>query len=414
MLVNNAGYGQIAPFEQMSTVDFQALVDTCFYGVVYTTRAAVPVMRKQKSGHIFQVSSVGGRIAVPGNTPYHAAKWAVGGFSDSLAMEVAPFGVKICTLEPGGIRTNWARRAGENMPDLLPEYEASVGAMHKILRGLEGRAEGDPRKIADVILQLANSDEVPVRLILGVDAEKRVKQKQKSRAQWKLKNADISLSQRCVKMGPSTADCIWQRAEPIPELLNPGRSTIMKYRLLGKSGLRVSEASLGTMTFGDEWGWGSPKAEAQKVYETYREAGGNFIDTANFYTTGTSEKFLGEFMQGHRESVVLATKYSNAAPGNDPNAAGNHRKNMMQAVEASLKRLQTDYIDLYWVHIWDGITPVEEVMRGLDDLVRQEQCGVLYVGISDAPHGGSPRQILWRSFEAGHTVYRVADRVQPD
>jgi aryl-alcohol dehydrogenase-like predicted oxidoreductase len=157
----------------------------------------------------------------------------------------------------------------------------------------------------------------------------------------------------------------------------------MKYRLLGKSGLRVSEASLGTMTFGDEWGWGSPKAESQKVYETYREAGGNFIDTANFYTGGTSETFLGEFMRGHRDSVVLATKYSNAAPGNDPNAAGNHRKSMMQAVEASLKRLQTDYIDLYWVHIWDGITPVEEVMRGLDDLVRQGK--VLYVGISDAP-----------------------------
>jgi aryl-alcohol dehydrogenase-like predicted oxidoreductase len=157
----------------------------------------------------------------------------------------------------------------------------------------------------------------------------------------------------------------------------------MKYRLLGKSGLRVSAAALGTMTFGDEWGWGSPKAEAQEVYETYREAGGNFIDTANFYTGGTSEKFVGEFMRGHRESVVLATKYSNATPGNDPNAAGNHRKSMMQAAEASLKRMQTDYIDLYWVHIWDGITPVEEVMRGLDDLVRQGK--VLYVGISDAP-----------------------------
>src|SRR5580693_8174653 len=207
--------------------------------------------------------------------------------------------------------------------------------------------------------------------------------KQKPRAQWKLKNGDISLSQRCSKMGASTADYIWQRAEPIPELLNPGRSTIMKYRLLGKSGLRVSEASLGTMTFGDEWGWGSPKAEAQKVYETYREAGGNFIDTANFYTGGTSEKFVGEFIKGHRDSVVLATKYSNAAPGNDPNAAGNHRKSMMQAVEASLKRLQTDYIDLYWVHIWDAITPVEEVLRGLDDLVRQGK--VLYAGISDAP-----------------------------
>jgi len=182
VLVNNAGYGQFAPFEQMSAEDFQAIVDTCFYGVVYTTRAAVPVMRKQKSGHIFQVSSVGGRHAVPGNTPYHAAKWAVGGFSDSLAIEVAPFGVKVCTLEPGGIRTNWARRAVQNAPDLLPEYEASVGSFLKILRGFEGRWESDPRKIAGVILQLANRSEVPMRLILGVDAEKRVQQAEAARA----------------------------------------------------------------------------------------------------------------------------------------------------------------------------------------------------------------------------------------
>jgi aryl-alcohol dehydrogenase-like predicted oxidoreductase len=157
----------------------------------------------------------------------------------------------------------------------------------------------------------------------------------------------------------------------------------MKYRLLGNSGLRVSEAALGTMTFGEDWGWGSPKAEAQKVYETYREAGGNFIDTANVYTNGTSEGFVGEFIKGHRESVVLATKFSLATPGNDPNASGNHRKSMMRAAEASLKRLQTEYIDLYWVHMWDGITPVEELMRGLNDLVREGR--VLHVGISDAP-----------------------------
>jgi aryl-alcohol dehydrogenase-like predicted oxidoreductase len=137
------------------------------------------------------------------------------------------------------------------------------------------------------------------------------------------------------------------------------------------------------MTFGDEWGWGAAKEEARKVYDAFREAGGNFIDTANMYTNGTSESFLGEFMEGHRQSVVLATKYTNSFPGTDPNAAGNHRKNMMQAVEASLKRLRTDYLDLYWVHIWDQITPVEEVMRGLDDLVRAGK--VLYTGISDAP-----------------------------
>ncbi len=137
------------------------------------------------------------------------------------------------------------------------------------------------------------------------------------------------------------------------------------------------------MTFGEDWGWGTAKDEARKIYDAFREAGGNFIDTANLYTNGTSESFLGEFMDGHRQSVVVATKYTNAFPGTDPNAAGNQRKNMMQAVEASLKRLKTDYVDLYWVHIWDQITPVEEVMRGLDDLVRAGK--VLYTGISDAP-----------------------------
>jgi aryl-alcohol dehydrogenase-like predicted oxidoreductase len=157
----------------------------------------------------------------------------------------------------------------------------------------------------------------------------------------------------------------------------------MRYRLLGNSGLRVSEAALGTMTFGEDWGWGSAKDEARKVYDAFREAGGNFIDTANVYTNGSSETFLGEFIKGHRQSIVMATKYTNAFGGTDANAGGNQRKNMVQAVEGSLKRLGTDYIDLYWVHIWDQITPVEEVMRGLDDLVRQGK--VLYVGMSDAP-----------------------------
>jgi aryl-alcohol dehydrogenase-like predicted oxidoreductase len=157
----------------------------------------------------------------------------------------------------------------------------------------------------------------------------------------------------------------------------------MNYRLFGRSGLRVSEISLGTMTFGEDWGWGSSKEEARKIYGAYREAGGNFIDTANVYTNGTSETFLGEFMQGHRESVVLATKYGNATGTNDANSSGNHRKNMVQAVDASLRRLKTDYIDLYWLHIWDQMTPVDEVMRAFDDLVRQGK--VLYTGISDAP-----------------------------
>ena len=137
------------------------------------------------------------------------------------------------------------------------------------------------------------------------------------------------------------------------------------------------------MTFGEDWGWGAPPEECRKVYDAFLEAGGNFIDTANVYTNGTSERLLGEFMQDHRERIVLATKYTNAAPGNDPNAAGNHRKSMVQSVEASLKRLKTDYIDLYWLHIWDQITPIEEVMRAFDDLVRKGK--ILYAGVSDMP-----------------------------
>ena len=159
----------------------------------------------------------------------------------------------------------------------------------------------------------------------------------------------------------------------------------MRYQLLGRSGLRVSELCLGTMTFGEEWGWGSAKDESRKILDTFFEAGGNFIDTANVYTNGTSETQLGEFLEGNRDRAVLATKYTNAmpSPGNHANSAGNQRKSMMQSVEASLKRLRTDYIDLYWVHIWDRITPIDEVMRGLDDLVRQGK--ILYAGISDMP-----------------------------
>ena len=157
----------------------------------------------------------------------------------------------------------------------------------------------------------------------------------------------------------------------------------MRYKLLGKSGLRVSELCLGTMTFGEEWGFGANGDESRAMYDAFREAGGNFVDTANIYTNGTSETMLGEFMNGHRDSIVLATKYSNSAVMGDPNAGGNNRKAMMREVEASLKRLKTDYIDLYWMHIWDQLTPIEEVMRGFEDLVSSGKA--LYVGISDAP-----------------------------
>ncbi len=158
-----------------------------------------------------------------------------------------------------------------------------------------------------------------------------------------------------------------------------------EYFLLGRSGLRVSPLCLGTMTFGTEWGWGSPIEAAEAIFDRYLEVGGNFFDTADGYTGGRSEEMLGQFMKakGNRDRVVLATKFTFNAFKGDPNAGGNSRKNMMRALEASLKRLQTDYIDLYWLHAWDMLTPVDEVMSGLNDLVSAGK--IRYVGLSDTP-----------------------------
>ena len=157
----------------------------------------------------------------------------------------------------------------------------------------------------------------------------------------------------------------------------------MNYKLLGKSGLRVSELALGTMTFGEEWGWGSGKEESKKVFDAYANANGNFIDTANRYTEGTSEKFVGEFVASDRDHFVVATKYTFHTRRDDPNFSGNHRKNMMRSLDDSLKRLKADFIDLYWLHAWDYTTPEEEILRALDDMVRAGK--ILYIGISDTP-----------------------------
>ncbi len=158
----------------------------------------------------------------------------------------------------------------------------------------------------------------------------------------------------------------------------------MKYKLFGQSGLRVSEVALGTMTFGTEWGWGSDKEESKMVFDAYANAGGNFIDTANRYTEGTSEEFVGEFVNADRDHFVVATKYTLRDPQKgDPNYAGNHRKNMMRSVNEPLERLDMDYIDVLWVHAWDFLTPEDEVMRGLDDLISNGL--VHYIGISDTP-----------------------------
>ena len=194
VLVNNAGYGQFGVFEQMSPEDFKDVIDTCLYGVVFTTRAALPVMRKQKSGIVFQVSSIGGRMAMAGNSPYHAAKWAVGGFSDSVAKEVSAFGVQICTLEPGGIRTNWLSRAVEKPQSILPEYESTVGKLIETLGQYSGTQEGDPKRIASLVVKLAAHTDLPKRLILGVDAEKRVGVAESERAEDAAKWQDATHS----------------------------------------------------------------------------------------------------------------------------------------------------------------------------------------------------------------------------
>ena len=165
--------------------------------------------------------------------------------------------------------------------------------------------------------------------------------------------------------------------------MHPSPTQLDHYRLLGRSGLRVSPLCLGTMTFGTDWKWGSDEAESRRVFDEYARRGGNFIDTADIYTNGTSERFVGKFVQGRRDDFVIATKFTFSMDAGHPNAAGNHRKHLRVALEASLGRLGTDHIDLYWVHAFDGRTPVEETMRALDDAVRQGK--VNYVGVSDYP-----------------------------
>ena len=157
----------------------------------------------------------------------------------------------------------------------------------------------------------------------------------------------------------------------------------MRYKLLGPSGLRVSELCLGTMSFGDAWGFGADEKEAHRILGAFADAGGNFIDTANKYHEGESEEIVGGFLGPDRDRFVVATKYTLAMRSGDPNAAGNSRKNLRASVEASLRRLRTDYLDVLWLHAWDYTTPIEEVMRALDDLVAAGK--VNNVALSDAP-----------------------------
>jgi aryl-alcohol dehydrogenase-like predicted oxidoreductase len=191
----------------------------------------------------------------------------------------------------------------------------------------------------------------------------------------------------------------------------------MRYRLLGHSGLRVSELCLGTMTFGEDWGWGASREASREMFDAFAAAGGNFIDTSSNYTNGMAERFTGEFIAADRDYWVVATKYTLRRPGSNPddlNAGGNARKNMRRTVQQSLERLGTDHIDLLYLHMWDYSTPVEEVLRGLDDLVRAGL--VLYAGISDTPAWVVSRaQAIaelrgWTPFVAYQGAYNLVDR----
>jgi aryl-alcohol dehydrogenase-like predicted oxidoreductase len=188
----------------------------------------------------------------------------------------------------------------------------------------------------------------------------------------------------------------------------------MKYKLLGKSGLKVAELCLGTMGFGTEWGWGADKETSFKILDAYTKAGGNFLDTANRYMEGTSEKIIGEYIKEDRAHHVVATKYTLHDNQTNVNASGNNRKNMMRSVEESLKRLNTEYIDLLYLHIWDNLTPIDEVMRGLDDLIKQGK--VNYIGISDTPawvvsRGNTMAELMgWSKFISLQVEYSLLQR----
>jgi NAD(P)-dependent dehydrogenase (short-subunit alcohol dehydrogenase family) len=170
VVVNNAGFGHLAPFEQASEEDFRAQIDTNFYGVVNVTRAALPVLRQQRSGHIIHISSVGGRIGMPGFSAYQSAKWAVSGFTEVMSQELAPLGIKVTAVEPGGMKTEWAIEAGSAVPDILEDYAPSVGAIVQLLGQHAGNETSDPAKVAEVVLKLAYHEQPPVHLLLGSDA----------------------------------------------------------------------------------------------------------------------------------------------------------------------------------------------------------------------------------------------------
>ena len=376
ILVNNAGMGDGSSLEATTEDQFDRVFATNVKGPFFTTQHALTRLRD--GGRVISVSSNLSRHPMPSFLPYCMTKAAINNFTEGLAGDLGRRGITVNTLAPGLTATDMTAAMREQ-----PGVTESFAAMTAL--GRVGTVE-----------DIAGRRRVP-----GL-ARRRLGDRNVHRGQRRTRPGH---AERLIEAGSNReSDQILQtKAEPT-----------MRYRLLGNSGLRVSELCLGTMTFGEDWGWGSSKDESRAILDAFLEAGGNFIDTANVYTNGTSETLLGEFLRGDRDRVVLATKYTNTMPGSDPNAGGNQRKNMMRSVEASLKRLGTDYIDLYWLHIWDKITPIDEVMRAFDDLVRAGK--ILYAGVSDMPawviaRGNTLAELRgWTSFVGLQVEYSLVER----
>ena len=193
VLVNNAGYGNIGSIEDTRLEDIRAQIETNLFGVIHVTKAAIPVLRKQGSGHIIQVSSIGGRVGAMGRAPYSAAKWGVEGFSEALAKETAPLGIKVTIIEPGGFRTDFAG-SSTTIQDGRPEYDSTVGAAARFQRDYNGAQPGDPARAAAVIIRLAELDEPPLRLLLGSDAVRIAEESGLARLEADKKWRDLSVS----------------------------------------------------------------------------------------------------------------------------------------------------------------------------------------------------------------------------
>lgn len=222
VLINNAGYGHVAPFETASPASVRDQIETNLFGVINLTRAALPVMRAQRAGHVIQISSVGGRVATPGVAAYQTAKWAVGGFSEVVQMEVAHLGIKVTTMEPGGMRTNWAQTARGNLAPMPDDYQPTVGHISELLSQYAGNESGDPARVAQIVLRVAGHPAAPVHLLLGSDAVHLSAHADAARAasaeQWRAVSLSADFGAGEIPPLPDVAGVSWDVGEMLAQL----------------------------------------------------------------------------------------------------------------------------------------------------------------------------------------------------